>query len=191
MGRLWIGFFSTSCLQNAAGSWSPCPRDTAGWGGTCGQWMPAEKGTEFSYKTAQSLIDAKLLKCIGSSEWWKKYNQSHSEKCICTDGKVLWSGSQQLRATTPASWYWQVKAVYSDKAPPWKEHTRRRFCVAYLFKYNVGPLRWSQPERSRQGLYDAGGSRSWPRVRLRPWLGENKQMCVSEHDRRASWRRRY
>lgn len=39
--------------------------------------------------------------------------------CDCTDGKLLWSGSQQLRATTPANWCWQVKAVYKDKAPPW------------------------------------------------------------------------
>lgn len=43
VGRLWIGFFSTSCLQNAVGSWSPFHRDTAGWGGACGQRTPAEK----------------------------------------------------------------------------------------------------------------------------------------------------
>lgn len=35
-----------------------------------------------------------------------------------TCGKALWSGSQQLSATIPASWCWQVRAVYSDKAPP-------------------------------------------------------------------------
>lgn len=41
------------------------------------------------------------------------------KNCDPTDGNVLWSGSQQLRATTPASLYWAVKAVYKDSAPPW------------------------------------------------------------------------
>lgn len=38
--------------------------------------------------------------------------------CPSTEGKLLWSGSQQLRATTPAICCWQVKAVYKDRAPP-------------------------------------------------------------------------
>lgn len=115
-----------------------------------------------------------------------------SKNDICTDGKVLWSGNQQLRATTPANWYWQVKAVYNDKAPPWKEQNSTEvFCVVYLCEYNVGTLRCTQPERSRQGLYDAGGSRSWSHVQLWPWLDENKQMCLSEQHQSASWQRRY
>lgn len=55
VGRLWIGVFSMSCLQNATGSWSPFHRDTAGWEGTCGQRMPAEK-VQDSLKMAQSLF---------------------------------------------------------------------------------------------------------------------------------------
>lgn len=35
-----------------------------------------------------------------------------------TCGKALCSGSQQLSATMPASWCWQVSAVYSERAPP-------------------------------------------------------------------------
>lgn len=75
------------------------------------------------------------------------------QKCICTDGKVLWSGSQQLRATTPANLCWQVKAVYKDKAPPWKEWIQKKeglsFEVVQLQCYNAeikGPT-WEKPPR--------------------------------------------
>lgn len=47
-------------------------------------------------------------------------------KCDGTEGKLLWSGSQQLRATTPANGCWQVKAVYKDKAPPWGGNERTK-----------------------------------------------------------------
>lgn len=66
------------------------------------------------------------------------------KNCICTDGKVLWSGNQQLRATTPANWYWQVKAVYNDKAPPWKEQIRQRFSVLYICANTMLEL-WDVP----------------------------------------------
>jgi hypothetical protein len=38
-----------------------------------------------------------------------------------TCGKEVRSGSQQLSAVTPASFCCVVRAVYKDKAPPWKE----------------------------------------------------------------------
>lgn len=105
---------------------------------------------------------------ISQNCWRKKYNY------CTTDGKVLWSGSQQLRATTPANLCWQVKAVYKDKAPPWKEWIQKKGWVLKLFNYNVIMLRqkvW--PEKNHQGLYGEGGSHFWPHVQLRPLLEGN------------------
>lgn len=103
----------------------------------------------------------------------------HSKKCIFTDGNDLWSGSQQLRATTPANWYWQVKAVYSDKAPPWKEQFQQkealRCKLAQIQCYNVEMYYSGQPGKNHRGWYDEGGCHFWPRVQLRPWLDESQK----------------
>lgn len=135
------------------GSWSPFHRDTAGWGGTCGHWMPAEQ-VDVSNKLSQPIRNGKLFKYIRISELLEKKNTTIAQqKCICTDGKVLWSGSQQLRATTPANWCWQVKAVYKDKAPPWKEWIQKREGLSFedfqLQCYNaeIKGLTWEKPPR--------------------------------------------
>lgn len=83
----------------------------------------------------------------------KKQNYDDRKNCICTDGKDLWSGSQQLSATTPANWYWQVRAVYNDKAPPWKEDILQKRII-HLFKYNVMMPRCSVLPNLRKATKD-------------------------------------
>lgn len=62
-------------------------------------------------------------------QWWE-LAMRQKESCGPTDGNVLWSGSQQLRATTPATAHLAVKAVYKDSAPPWGRERGRLDCAS-------------------------------------------------------------
>lgn len=59
------------------------------------------------------------------------HTHTHTHTC----GKVLWSGNQQLRATTPASFCWQVRAVYSDRAPPWGNTKKRKKALLSIVSF--------------------------------------------------------
>lgn len=92
-----------------------------------------------------------LQHCCGCGDNNKKWEWTKKKKpktCDRTDGNVLWSGSQQLRATTPASWCWAVKAVYKDSAPPWGREKGGLNCAS-AHKWVAGTTVKSWKDESR------------------------------------------